>query len=403
MAISKQLIDELMASSDGPLIGPDGLSKELTKALVERMMAGEMNHHLGYQKHEAAGRGSGNSRNGNSLKTLKGESGEITIEVPRDRNGTFEPQLIEKHQTRFEGFDARILSMYARGMTVRDIQGHLLDLYGVNVSAGFISEVTDSVMDEVKAWQDRPLEALYPIVYLDALMVKMRQDGKVDNRAVYTAIGINMDGEKSVLGLWVSGTEGAKFWLSVLMNLKNRGVKDAFIVCTDGLKGFPDAIEAVFPSALVQTCIVHLIRASLNFVNWKERKAIAADLKLIYRAASAEMAELALKEFRITYPKHQVVADVWERNWQRVIPFFEFPEEIRKIIYTTNAVESLHMTLRKVTKNRGSFPSQEAAIKLLYLALQNVSTKWHTIQGWREALRQFAIRWPERIEQARAA
>jgi putative transposase len=333
--------------------------------------------------------------------------------VPRDRNGTFEPQLIEKHQTRFEGFDAKILSMYrcgavalwrhALGMTVRDIQGHLHELYGVDVSAALISEVTDSVMEEVKAWQDRPLEALYPIVYLDALMVKMRQDGQVDNRAVYTAIGINMEGEKSVLGLWTNSSEGAKFWMSVLTNLKNRGMKDAFIICTDGLKGFPDAIEAVFPSALVQTCIVRLIRASLNFVNWKERKAMAADLKSIYRAPSADTAGMALRAFRIKYPKHQVVADVWERNWQRVIPFFEFPEEIRKIIYTTNAVESLHMTLPKVTKNRGSFPTQDAAIKLLYLALQNVAKKWHTVQGWREALRQFTIRWPERIEQARAA
>ena len=375
----------------------------MTKALVERMLAGELNHHLGYEKHAVVGRGSGNSRNGKSQKTLKGEAGEMTIEVPRDRNGTFEPQLIEKHQTRFTGFDAKILSMYALGMTVRDIQGHLHDMYGVEVSPALISEVTDSVMDEVKAWQDRPLEALYPIVYLDALMVKMRQDGKVENRAVYTAIGINMEGEKSVLGLWVNATEGAKFWMSVLMNLKNRGMKDSFIVCTDGLKGFPEAIEAVFPNALVQTCIVHLIRASLNFVNWKERKAIAADLKSIYRAVSAEMAELALKDFRSKYPKHQVVADIWERNWQRVIPFFEFPEEIRKIIYTTNAVESLHMTLRKVTKNRGSFPSPEAAIKLLYLALQKVATKWNTVQGWREALRQFAIRWPERIELARTA
>ncbi|HEY1948054.1 MAG TPA: IS256 family transposase, partial [Bryobacteraceae bacterium] len=340
-------------------------------------------------------------------------AGEITIEVPRDRNGTFEPQLIEKHQTRFEGFDAKILSMYrcgavalwrhALGMTVRDIQGHLHELYGVDVSAALISEVTDSVMEEVKAWQDRPLEALYPIVYLDALMVKMRQDGQVDNRAVYTAIGINMEGEKSVLGLWTNSSEGAKFWMSVLTNLKNRGMKDAFIICTDGLKGFPDAIEAVFPSALVQTCIVRLIRASLNFVNWKERKAMAADLKSIYRAPSADTAGMALRAFRIKYPKHQVVADVWERNWQRVIPFFEFPEEIRKIIYTTNAVESLHMTLPKVTKNRGSFPTQDAAIKLLYLALQNVAKKWHTVQGWREALRQFTIRWPERIEQARAA
>jgi putative transposase len=403
MAIRKELIDELIATSSGSLIGPDGLVKELTKALVERMLAGEMKHHLGYEKHDPDGYGSGNSRNGKSQKTLKGESGEMTIEVPRDRNGTFEPRLIEKHQTRFEGFDAKILSMYALGMTVRDIQGHLHDMYGVDVSAGLISEVTDSIQEEVRTWQDRPLEALYPIVYLDALMVKMRQDGKVDNRAVYTAIGINVEGQKSVLGLWVSGNEGAKYWMSVLQNLKNRGMKDAFIICTDGLKGFPEAIEAVFPSTLVQTCIVHLIRASLSFVNWKERKAMAADLKPIYRAPSAEMAALALAEFRAKYPKHQVVADVWERSWQRVIPFFEFPEEIRKIIYTTNAVESLHMTLRKVTKNRGSFPTQEAAIKLLYLALQNVSRKWQTVQGWREALRQFAIRWPERMQVAAAA
>ena len=403
MTIKKELIDELIATSGGDLIGPDGLVKELTKALVERMLSGELNHHLGYQKHEIAGHGSGNSRNGKSQKTLKGEAGEMTIDVPRDRNGTFEPRLIEKHQTRFEGFDAKILSMYALGMTVRDIQGHLHDMYGVDVSAGLISEVTDSIQDEVKAWQDRPLEALYPIVYLDALMVKMRQDGKVDNRAVYTAIGINIEGEKSVLGLWVGGNEGAKYWMSVLVNLKNRGMKDAFVICTDGLKGFPEAIEAVFPSTLVQTCIVHLIRTSLSFVSWKERKRLAADLKLIYRAATAEMAEQALADFRVKYPKHQVVADVWARNWERVIPFFEFPEEVRKIIYTTNAVESLHMTLRKVTKNRGSFPTQEAAIKLLYLAIQNVSRKWQFVQGWREALRQFTIRWPDRIEQARAA
>jgi putative transposase len=400
MAIRKELIDELIATSEGSLIGPDGLVKELTKALVERMLAGEMNHHLGYEKHDVDGYGSGNSRNGKSKKTLKGEAGEMRIEVPRDRNGTFEPKLIEKHQTRFEGFDAKILSMYALGMTVRDIQGHLHEMYGVDVSAGLISEVTDSIQEEVRAWQDRPLEALYPIVYLDALMVKMRQDGKVDNRAVYTAIGINMEGEKSVLGLWVSGNEGAKYWMSVLMNLKNRGMKDAFIICTDGLKGFPEAIGSIFPSALVQTCIVHLIRASLNFVNWKERKTMAADLKPIYRAATAEMAERALAEFRTRYPKHQVVADIWERNWPRIIPFFEFPEEIRKVIYTTNAVESLHRTLRKATKNRGSFPTQEAAIKLLYLALQNASKKWKFVQGWRQALCQFSIRWPDRIEQA---
>jgi putative transposase len=398
MAIRKELLDELIATSGGSLIGPDGLVKELTKALVERMLAGEMTHHLGYQKHDSTGNGSGNSRNGKSLKTLKGEAGEMTIEVPRDRNGTFEPQLIEKHQTRFEGFDAKILSMYGLGMTVRDIQSHLRDMYGVDVSAGLISDVTDSIQEEVKAWQDRPLEALYPIIYLDALVVKIRQDGKVDNRAVHTAIGINNEGQKAVLGLWVGGHEGAKYWMSILMNLKNRGVKDVFIICTDGLKGFPEAIEAVFPSTLVQTCIVHLIRASLKFVTWKERKALAADLKLIYRASTAETAELALAEFRTKYPKHQAVADVWERNWSRVIPFFEFPEAIRKIIYTTNAVESLHMTLRKVTKNRASFPSPEAAVKLLYLALQNVSKKWNTVQGWPQALQQFTIRWGDRIE-----
>ena len=271
-------------------------------------------------------------------------------------------------------------------------------MYGVDVSPSLISEVTDSIQEEVKLWQDRPLEALYPIVYLDALMVKMRHEGKVENRAIYTAIGINGEGQKSVLGLWASTHEGAKHWMTVLTNLKNRGMKDAFIVCTDGLKGFPEAIEAIFPSTLVQTCIVHLICASLAYVSWKERKAMAAELKLIYRAASAEMAELALAAFREKYPKHQAVADVWLRNWQRVIPFFDFPDEIRKIIYTTNAVESLHMTLRKVTRNRGSFPTQEAAIKLLYMALQNVSKKWHTVQNWREAMRQFSIRWPERMQ-----
>lgn len=399
MTIRKEIIDELIRTSGGSLIGPDGLVKELTKALVERMMTGELNHHLGYEKHEVVGYGTGNSRNGTSLKTLKGEAGEMTIEVPRDRNGTFEPKLIGKHQTRFEGFDGKILSMYALGMTVRDIQSHLLDMYGVEVSPGLISEVTDSVLEEVKAWQDRPLEALYPIVYLDALMVKMRHEGKVENRAVYTAIGVNTEGVKSVLGLWASASEGAKQWMAILTNLKNRGMKDAFIICTDGLKGFPEAIEAIFPSTLVQTCIVHMIRNSLSYVSWKERKAVAADLKSIYKAPTVEMAEIALAEFREKYPKHQVVADVWSRNWQRVIPFFDFPEEIRKIIYTTNAIESLHMSLRKVTKNRGSFPNQESAIKLLYLALQNVSKKWQSVQGWREALRQFAIRWPERMQQ----
>ena len=398
-AEGKELIDELIATSAGSPIGPNGLVKELTAALVERMLHGERCHHLGYEKHEVARYGTGNSRNGASLKTLKGEAGEMAIQVPRDRNGTFEPKLIGKHQTRFAGFDDKILSMYALGMTVRDIQGHLLEMYGVEVSPGLISEVTDSIQVEVKSWQDRPLEALYSILYLDAMMVKLRQEGKVDNRAVFTAIGINVEGQKSMLGLWVNGTEVSKFWMSVLVNPKNRGMKDAFIICTDGLKGFPEAIEAIFPSTLVQSCIVHMIRASLSYVSWKERKALAAGLKLIYRAPTAEMAEIALADFRAKYPKHQVVADVWTRNWQRVILFFDFPEGIRKIMYTTNASESLHMSLRKVTRNRGSFPSQEAAFKLIYLAIQNVSKKGQSVQGWREALRQFAIRWPDRMPQ----
>jgi putative transposase len=403
MEINKNLLDELISQSGGELLGPSGLIKQLTKALLERMLEGELTHHLGYEKHDPAGHNSGNSRNGKSKKTLKGGSGEMTIEVPRDRQGTFEPLIVEKHQTRFDGFDNKIISMYARGMTVRDIQGHLKEMYGVEVSPAFISNVTDQVMEEVKAWQERPLEPLYPILYLDALMVKMRHDGKVDNRAVYTAIGVDLEGRKTVLGLWTNANEGAKFWLSVLTSLKNRGVKDVFIVCTDGLKGFAEAVEAAFPKALVQTCIVHLIRASLEFVAWKERKTVAADLKTIYRAASAEAAEAALEEFRRKYPRHRVVADVWSRNWARVIPFFDFPEEIRKIIYTTNAIESLHMMLRKVSKNRGSFPSQEAALKLLYLALLKATGKWETMQGWKEALRQFTIRWGDRIEEALAA
>jgi putative transposase len=289
------------------------------------------------------------------------------------------------------------------GNSVRDIQAHLREMYGVEVSAALISEITDEVLDELKNWQSRPLDHLYPVVFLDALMVKIRHEGRVENRAVYVAIGLNEEGQKEVLGLWSSANEGAKFWLAVMTELKNRGLRDVYIVCTDGLKGFPQAIEAAFPKAQVQTCIVHLIRASLNYVSWKERKAVVADLKPIYRAVSAEAAAQALAEFRKKWPKHQAVADVWERNWERVIPFFQFPEEIRKIIYTTNAVESLNFSLRKVTKNRGSFPSEEAAFKLLYLALRNAAKKWATVQFWKEAMRQFEIIYPGRREGAKAA
>jgi len=405
MDIKPEVLDELLKGikTQDDLAGPNGLLKALTKALLERALEGELTHHLGYEKSDPVGYGSGNSRNGKSRKTLKSEQGEMEVAVPRDRQGSFEPQLVRKHQTRWDGLDEKIISLYARGMTVRDIQAQLHEMYGVDVSPGLISEVTDAVLDEVRGWQNRPLESMYPVLYLDALMVKMRHEGRVENRAVYVAIGVDEEGQKDVLGLWSSANEGAKFWLGVMTELKNRGLRDVYIVCTDGLKGFPQAIESIFPKAQVQTCIVHLIRASLNYVSWKERKALAADLKPIYKAPTAVAAEEALNEFRRRWPKHQVVADVWQRNWERVIPFFQFPEDIRRIIYTTNAVESLHMSLRKVTKNRGAFPNEEAAFKLLYLALRNAAKKWSTVQYWREAMRQFEMVFPGRREAARTA
>jgi putative transposase len=403
MEIKKELIDELLKNYQKPedVIGENGLLKQLTKALLERAMSAELTHHLGYEKSDPAGYNSGNSRNGATPKTLKGDFGELVIETPRDRNGSFEPQMVKKHQTRFDGFDDKILSMYARGMTTREIQGHLAEMYGVEVSPTLISDVTDGVMEEVKAWQNRPLEAVYAIVYLDALYVKMRHEGRVENRAVYVAMGIGLDGQKDVLGLWTSSNEGAKFWLGVLTELKNRGVKEILIACVDGLKGFPHAIESVFPQAVVQLCIVHLVRASLNYVNWKERKQVAADLKDIYRAATATQAELELNTFQSRWgSKYQAIGKLWKENWARVIPFFDFPAEVRKVIYTTNAVESLHMSLRKIIKTRGSFPSEEAAIKLLYLALRNVIQKWDTVQGWKQALNHFEMLWGDRIQAA---
>jgi putative transposase len=403
MEINRKVLDELIKDDKKPedLIGETGLLKQLTKALIERALDAELTQHLGYEKHDPAGYHSGNSRNGASAKTVQGEFGEITIETPRDRNASFEPQILKKHQKRFDGFDDKILSMYARGMTTREIQGHLEEMYGVEVSPTLISEVTDGVMEEVKAWQNRPLEPLYAILYLDALYVKMRHEGRVENRAVYVCIGVDMDGRKDVLGLWTSGNEGAKFWLGVLTELKNRGVRDVLIACVDGLKGFPQAIESVFPETRVQLCIVHLVRASLNYVNWKERKQVAADLKLIYRAATEAQAEQELKEFTAKWgSKYQAIGRLWKENWARVIPFFEFPAEVRRVIYTTNAVESLHMSLRKIIKTRGSFPSEEAAMKLLYLALRNVIAKWETIQHWKAALNHFQILWGERIQTA---
>lgn len=400
MSIDKDVLDKLLANYQKPedIIGENGLLKQLTKALVERAMEAELTTHLGYDKHDPVGYGSGNSRNGKSKKRLKGDFGEIEIEVPRDRQGTFEPQIVPKGETRFPGFDDKILSMYSRGMSTREIQGHLQEIYGVEVSPTLISHVTEAVLEDVRAWQSRPLDPVYPILYLDALVVKMRDNGQVQNRAVYVAIGITLEGRKEVLGLWTSANEGAKFWLQVLTELKNRGMHDAFLVCVDGLKGFPQAIEAVYPKATVQLCIVHLVRASLNYVNWKERKQVASDLKTIYRATTTDEAEQALSAVASRWDrKYPTISALWRRNWPQIIPFFDFPKEIRKVVYTTNAVESLNMTLRKVIKTRCSFPNEEAVMKLLYLALQNLATKWHTIQGWKEALNHFAILWGDRF------
>ena len=403
MEIRTELIDELLKDYQKPedIIGENGLLKRFVKAVLERAMNAELTHHLGYQKHDPAGYNSGNSRNGTSGKKVKGEFGELEIDVPRDRASTFEPQILPKHQTRFTGFDDKIVSMYARGMTTREIESHLKEIYGVEVSPALVSQVTEAVSEEVKRWQNRALEPIYGIVYLDALYVKMRHEGRVENRAVYVAIGVDLEGRKDVLGLWCSANEGSKFWLSVLTDLKNRGVKDMLIVCVDGLKGFPQAIEAVFPMAQVQLCVVHLVRASLNYVPWKERKQVAEDLKAVYRAATAVEAELNLEHFILTWSsKYKAIGKLWKENWERVIPFFAFPEEVRKVIYTTNAVEALHRGLRKIIKNRGSFPSEEAALKLLYLALQNISEKWEAVQHWRAALNQFEILWGDRIRAA---
>jgi putative transposase len=405
MEVNEELLDELIKDYKKPedLIGESGLLKQLTKALVERAMKSELTQHLGYGRNEDAAAKGTNRRNGTSRKTLKGDFGEFEIAVPRDRESTFEPRIVAKNQTRWTGFDDKVLSMYSRGMTTREIQGHLEEMYGVEVSPALISQVTEDVIEEVKIWQGRPLEPVYPILYLDALYVKMRHEGRVENRAVYVVIGITMEGRKEVLGLWTSANEGAKFWLSILTELRSRGVKDVLIACVDGLKGFPQAIESVYPQAQVQLCIVHLVRASLNYVNWKDRKQVAADLKPIYRAATAEQAREELDRFIEKWGrKYQAIGRLWLEQWERIIPFFAFTPEIRKVIYTTNAVESLHMSLRKVIKNRGSFPNEESALKLLYLALRNASAKWQTVQGWREALNQFEILWGERLRKALA-
>lgn len=401
MDFRPELIDELLKEYRQPedLMGEGGIFKQLTKALVERCLSAELDTHLSEEQAEADLERPKNRRNGRSKKTIKGEFGEVEIGVARDRNGVFEPQLIQKGQTRFNGFDDKILALYARGMTTRDIQAQLQELYGVEVSHTLISNVTEAVEQERKVWQNRSLDGVYPIVYFDALVVKVRHEGRVINKAIHLALGVNLVGHKELLGLWMTQNESSKFWLSVLTELQNRGVKDIFIACVDGLTGFPEAIEAVFPQTTVQLCIVHLVRNSLSYVSYKDRKAVAANLRIVYSAATETDAEQALVDFSERWDKqYPTISKSWMNHWNRVIPFFAFPPDIRKAIYTTNAIESMNMTLRKVLRNHRSFPTDESAMKVIYLAIHNISKKWTMpIRDWKAALNRFAIEFEGRF------
>lgn len=391
----REVLDQLLKGYSKPedLTGPDGLLKQLTAALVERAMNAELTHHLGYENGEKAPEEQANRRNGATSKTLRTEQGALTVEVPRDREGTFEPQIVPKHQRHFNGFDDKILSMYARGMSVRDIRAHLEEIYGVSVDADLITRVTDSVVDELKAWQLRPLDAVYLIVYLDALVIKVRDKGIVQNKSVYLAVGVNMDGVKSVLGMWIQQTEGAKFWMSILTEIRNRGVQDILILCADGLTGLPDAVSAVFPEAVFQTCLVHMVRSSVRYVGFKERKPVCADLRRIYTAETRTAAEDALEEFDRRWGRqYPAIAPAWRKRWEEIVPFLDFPPELRRAVYTTNTIEALNRQLRKVMKTRGHMPSDDAALKLLFLALRNAEKVWRRpFPQWNRAMVQFAI------------
>lgn len=396
-----QVIEYLLSKTQSPkdIFGDGGILKQLKKALTERILEGELTTELGYEKHSTAGNNSGNSRNDYTQKTLKTTEGDLEINVPRDRNNHFEPQLIPKQQTRFDDLDDKIISLYSRGMSTRDMRDPLKDLYGVDISATLISNVTEEVLEAVKIWQNRPLDKGYPIVYLDALVIKIKQDKRIINKAFYLALGVNTEGQKELWGIWISQNEGAKFWLSVLTEIKNRGVEDILIACVDGLTGFPEAIQTVFPETKVPLCIVHMVRNSLRFVGWKKKKAVAADLRVIYSASTVEEAELALTVFCEKWDKEfPSISKSGLNHWENLIHFFEFPAEIRKVIYTTNAIESLNMSIRKVIKNKRVFPSDEAALKQLYLGLQNISKKWTMpIRDWGAALNRFSIMFEDRL------
>lgn len=398
-SIPKELIDQFVS---GPMSAEavNAASMAFKKALIERALGAELSHHLGYPPGAEKPGEVSNHRNGVTSKTVLTEDGPLRIDVPRDRHGHFEPILIPKHERRFTGFDDKIVAMYARGMTIREIQGFLREQYGTEVSPEFISSVTDAVMAEVTAWQSRPLEPMYPVVFFDALRVKIREDAVVRNKAIYLALGVLPDGTRDILGLWIENTEGAKFWMRVFNDLKTRGVADIFIAVTDGLKGMPEALAAVFPATTLQTCIVHLIRNSLDFASWKDRKALAAAIKPIYTAPSAEaaLAELDIFAQGPWGEKFPTVVAIWRRAWDRVIPFFAFPPPIRRVIYTTNAIESINARLRKIIKTRGHFPSDDAATKLIWLALRNITADWgRAAKDWKEAMNQFAILYDERF------
>ncbi len=398
-AIPKELLDQF---GQGAMTAEaiNAASMAFKKALIERALGGELSHHLGYPPGAAKPDETANQRNGKSGKTILTQDGPLQIDVPRDRDASFEPILIPKHERRFTGFDDKIVAMYARGMTVREIQGFLTEQYGVDVSPEFISSVTDAVMAEVTAWQSRPLEPMYPVVFFDALRVKIREDAVVRNKAIYLALGVLPDGSRDILGLWIEGTEGAKFWMKVFNDLKTRGVNDILIAVTDGLKGMPEALGAVFPATTLQTCIVHLIRASLDFASWKDRRGLAAALKPVYAAPTMEaaLAELDAFEAGPWGQKFPTVVAAWRRAWDRVIPFFAFPPAIRKVIYTTNAIESINAQLRKIIKTRGHFPSDDAATKLIWLALRNITAEWgRAAQDWKNAMNQFAILYADRF------
>ena len=397
--IPKELPDQFVT---GPMTGEavNAASMAFKKALIERALGAELGHHLGYQSGDAKPEGRSNQRNGASAKTVMTEDGPLRLDVPRDREGSFEPLLIPKHERRFTGFDDKIIAMYARGMTVRETQGFLADQYGVDVSPDLISSVTDAVMAEVGAWQTRPLEPMYPVVFFDALRVKIREDAVVRNKAIYLALGVLPDGSREILGLWIETTEGAKFWMKVFNDLKTRGVNDILIAVTDGLKGMPEALAAVFPATTLQTCIVHLIRNSLDYGSWKDRRVMAQALKPIYTAVSAEAAEAELDAFELGLwgQRFPTVVAAWRRAWDRVIPFFAFPPAVRRVIYTTNAIESINAQLRKIIKTRGHFPSDDAATKLIWLALRNITADWgRPAHHWKEAMNQFAILYADRF------